>query len=126
MNPLDEALSGYLQDENQQEPYYRLVLDSELYIPLQQDDSDTPMEQRDSHRPLLLESEGKHYMLLFDSEERLKTWANKDLPFVILTGLGAATISTAGLHWALNVGSKFAKEFVPDEIQHLRALAAAE
>jgi len=122
MSQLDEALKAYLQDEAQQEDYYRLLLASDFYIPLQDEASEVPLEQRTAVRPLILQAEGKHYMALFDSEERLRDWAGQPVPFVILAGFRAAAVTTSQLCWAVNLGSGFAKELLPEEIDHLKSL----
>lgn len=124
MSELDQALEAYVKDEGQQEHYYQLILDSDFYIPLQADDSEIPLDQRESVRPLVLKAEKKHYMLLFDSEKRLNSWAKQPTPYVILAGSRAAIISTPELHWAINLGSGYAKEMVPEEISYLEQLTA--
>jgi len=119
MSELDLALEASLQDEGELEHYYELILNSDFYIPLQEDEQNLSAEP-ESVRPLILESEGKDYLLLFDSKERLAAWAQKDVPYVILAGFGAAAISTPELHWAVNLGSSYAKQLLPDEIRWLR------
>ncbi|PLY11832.1 MAG: hypothetical protein C0624_01305 [Desulfuromonas sp.] len=126
MSQLDQALEACLQDPTKQEDYYRLILNSDFYIPLQEDDSETPMKERDEVLPLIVQNEEKPYLLLFDSEERLNEWAKQPTHFAILTGLAAADLSPPALHWAVNLGGKFVKEFVPDEIAHLKELATEE
>ena len=101
-----------------------MVLASDFYVPLKSDESQAANGTLESVRPLVLESEGKNYMMLFDSEERLTAWAKEEAPFAVLSGKLAAEISTRDLHWALNIGSGFAKEFVPEEIAYLKAFAA--
>lgn len=122
MSELDQALQAYLEDDKEQPRYYELILKSDFYIPLVADEEDLQAPEPESVRPLVLEADGKTYMPMFDSEERLAEWAKKPMPFVILAGFAAATISTPELHWAVNLGSEFAKEFVPQEIRWLRKL----
>jgi len=123
MSQLDQALEASLNDVSLQDDYYRLVLDSDFYVPLQSDDSDTPMDSRESVRPLIVPAEEKHYMMLFDSEERLNEWAKQPTPFAVLSGRLIASITTPNLHWAVNIGSTYAKEFVPEEVAYLKTLA---
>lgn len=120
MSKLDLALKAYLKDETQQNVYYEMILDTDFYVPVQTDENETSVQQQESVKPLILESENKYYMMLFDSEERLKEWAKEPVRFAIITGQLAADISSPTLHWAMNVGSTFAKEFVPDEIAYLK------
>lgn len=123
MSQLDDALTACLQDETKQEDYYRLILESDFYIPLQEDDSEVPMDKREEVLPLILQNDEKPYLLLFDSEERLNIWAKQPSHFVILSGKRAAALSPPELHWAINLGGQFAKELVPEEIEHLQTLA---
>ncbi len=120
MTELDQALEKYIQDDEEQAQYYDLVLNTDFYIPLDSEESETPVSEQESVTPLILNSEGKHYLLLFDSEERLSNWSEKPVNYVVMAGYGVAAISTPELHWAINVGSQFAKEFVPDEINWLK------
>lgn len=120
MSELDQALEAYLQNEGEQERYYDLVLKSDFYIPVKVEEGSPAT---DAMQPLVLESEGKHYMPLFDSAERLTAWAQQEVPYVILAGFGVAAISTPHLHWAVNLGSGFAKEFLPEEIGWLKERA---
>lgn len=122
MTTLDDALANYISDESQQSQYYDLVLKTDFYIPIVSDESGTPVEERENVSPLVLESEGKHYVLLFDSEERVNSWAKKPIEYVILAGYEMVNHTPAGLYWAINLGSQLAKEFVPDEIAYLQSL----
>lgn len=126
MSELDQALEAYLQDETAQDAYYRLILDSDFYIPLQPEEGDSPPADLPSVRPLILTADGKHYLPLFDSAERFEDWSNQPLHSAILSGKGAALITTANMHWAINLGTGRAKELVPEEITHLRNLAAEQ
>ena len=125
MSELDNALEKYIQDENEQGQYYDQILNSDFYIPLNPEGVEGELDQQESVSPLVLNSEDKHYMLLFDSEERLTEWAKKPTEFMILAGYRAAAISTPQLHWAVNVGSGFAKEFLPEEIAWLKEMLPA-
>ena len=120
MSDLDKALEKYIQDENEQGPYYDLILSSDFYIPLNTEGVEGELDQQQSVTPLVLKSEDKHYMLLFDSQERLTAWAKKPTEFVILAGYRVAAIATPALHWAVNIGSGYSKEFVPEEIAWLK------
>lgn len=119
MTELDQALEQYIRDDNQQAPYYDLVLNTDFYIPIT-DDEVTPLEGKEGFTPLVIEADDKPYLMLFDREERLTGWAKKPINYVILAGYGVARISTPGLHWVVNAGEEFAKEFVPEEISWLR------
>ncbi len=123
MSQLDDALKAYIEDENQQDAYYRLFLECDFLVPLVSQGSEEEIEQQGGVVPMILESEEKPYMMLFDSKERLAAWAKQDVPFATFSGSAIAQFSPAGLHWAVNMGSEFAKEFVPDEINWLKQLS---
>jgi hypothetical protein len=114
MTELDQALEHYLQDDNQQTRYYDLVLNTDFYIPLAND------ENQEQLTPLIVETDGTSYLMLFDSEERLFSWARQSINYVVITGFGVAALSTPQLHWAVNIGGPFAKQFVPEEIGWLK------
>lgn len=122
MTALDEALKIYIEDETQQSQYYELLLKTDFYIPIVADDSGTPIEERENVTPLVLESEGKPYVLMFDTEERVNSWAKEPIEYVLLAGYEMVNHTPAGLYWAINLGSQLAKEFVPEEIAYLQSL----
>jgi len=123
---LDESLEKYIADENQQEQYYRKVLATDFYVPLAHDANQETIDNQGGVTPMVLESDEKAYIMMFDSVERLSTWAQKEMPYAILNGSAVARFSPAGLHWAINIGSKYAKEFVPDEINWLKQMAVMD
>ena len=124
MTDLDKALEKYLQDDETQTAYYDLVLNTDFYIPINDDESGPGLQEKESVSPTVFQSEGKSYLMLFDSEERLSAWAGNPINYVILAGFKLAEISTVNLHWAVNIESGFAKEFVPDEISWLKESVA--
>jgi len=119
MTALDEALEQYLQDDEHQSAYYDIVLNTDFYIPLDDEDTATPLGEKESVSPLVVESEGKSYMVLFDTEKGLTAWAKRPANYVILAGFKAVETSVPDLHWAVNFGGDYAKEFVPEEISWL-------
>ena len=123
MSDLDQALAKYLQDETQQDAYYDLVLNTDFYVPVDWQGVQAPGTGQETVSPLVINHDEKHYMLLFDSEERLRAWAKKPVEFMILAGWRAALVSTLQLHWAINPGSGKGKEFLPEEIRYLKELA---
>ena len=124
MTALDEALEKYLTDDTCQGQYYELMLSTNFYIPIIDDDSGTPVEERENVTPMVFESENKHYVLLFDTEERVKQWSKEPITYMILAGYEMAKYTPDSLHWALNIGTERAKEFVPDEIAYLKNLCS--
>ena len=70
--------------------------------------------------PLVIEAEGHDYLMIFDSRERLESWAETGVPFVEVPGHVLAATTLPPLRWALNVGTDYSKSFLPDEIAWLR------
>lgn len=123
MTELDQALEKCFQDDAEQTQFYDLVLNTNFYIPTQTEEGEegkTELTANESVAPVILESEGKHYMMLFDREERLNDWAKETVSFVVFPGYALTEMTPPTLHWAMNIGSDFAKEFVPEEISWLR------
>jgi hypothetical protein len=67
-----------------------------------------------------MESDGNDYLMIFDTKERLTAWSEKEVACVEVPGHVLAATSMPPLHWALNVGTDYSKQFVPDEIAWLR------
>ena len=119
MTELDQSLEQYLQDEKHQADYYDLLLNTDFFIPITDPSAAAPTAE-DNVTPLIVETDGKPYIMLFDSEERLFSWAKQSVNYVVITGYGVAKISPPNLHWAVNIGGQFAKELVPEEISWLK------
>jgi hypothetical protein len=119
MTELDKLLDQCIKEEAEQNSYYDLVLNSNFYIPILEDDPELAADD-DLVTPVVLEADGKPYMMLFDSEEKLRGWADEIVKFIVLPGHSVVEISTPELYWALNIGTDFQKEFVPEEINWLK------
>jgi hypothetical protein len=119
MTELDKLLDQCIKEEAEQNSYYDLVLNSNFYIPILEDDPELAADD-DLVTPVVLEAHGKPYMMLFDSEEKLRGWADEIVKFIVLPGHSVVEISTPELYWALNIGTDFQKEFVPEEINWLK------
>lgn len=118
MSALDDALQKFIDEpETGQEPYYDEVLNTDFYIPLMEaPDAAEPQDVA----PMVLESEGKNYLMLFDSEERLNAWAQEDAHHAIYAGHQLAELTPEDICWAVNVGCEYAKEILPEEIGWLK------
>ena len=139
MTKLDNVLMTLRQDMNDskgQSKYYDLFLNATFYVPnldKQALDGEDVTLQEGQVLPLIIESEGNDYLMLFDTQERLQAWGNPGVTWVEIPGYVLAATSMPPLHWALNVGTEYSKQFHPDEIAWLReivercnAAAAAE
>jgi hypothetical protein len=126
MTDFDKALQIFqqdMQDPQNQSQFYDLFLNATLYIPTldEQAVAEAAEPATKWHAvPLIIEAEGNDYLMLFDSEERLRNWAQAEVGFVEVPGHVLAATSTPPLHWALNVGSEPSKQFLPEEIAWLR------
>ncbi|WP_342673721.1 SseB family protein, partial [Trichlorobacter lovleyi] len=54
--------------------------------------------------PLIIEADGQDYLMIFDSEERLKGWATGHAQWVKVPGYVLAATTMPPLHIAMNVG----------------------
>jgi len=70
--------------------------------------------------PLIIVSDETDYLVFFDTTERLFDWAEKEVPFLQLPGHVLAEMTTDELHWAMNIGTDYNKQFAPDEIAWLK------
>ena len=122
---LDQALQTLRVDFNdpqRQSKYYDIFLNTTFCVPTldPQDLDGASALAKGEVLPLIIESEGHDYLMLFDREERLKTWAGDRVRWVGIPGHVLAATTMPPLHWALNVGTEYSKQFHPDEIAWLR------
>nr|WP_320051282.1 SseB family protein [uncultured Desulfuromonas sp.] len=124
MTELDQALADFIEDEQKQGAFYDLVLNTKFYIPVYADEEDNvgkkDIQKDDSIEPVILESEGNHYLMLFENEERLSDWANEKVNYVVLPGFVIVQMTPEKLYWAMNMGTDYQKQFVPEEITWLK------
>jgi len=125
MTVLDQALQALrldMDDTKLQSKYYDIFLNMTFCVPtLDQQESGIKSEVEDGQvLPLVIESEGNDYLVLFDTEERLKSWAANDVKWVDVPGYILAATTMPPLHWALNVGTDYSKQFLPEEIAWLK------
>jgi hypothetical protein len=126
MTELDQALETLRQDmtdAKSQSKFYDLFLNGTYFVPNQEEEDLAGAGEgaADGHvLPLVIESEGNDYLMLFDSKERLHAWAQAEVGSVEVPGFVLAATTQPPLHWALNVGTPYSKQFVPDEIAWLR------
>lgn len=126
MTELDKALAIFqqdMEDPKNQSQFYDRFLNATFYIPTLDEHAragETEPEEKGHVVPLIIEAEGNDYLMLFDSEERLRNWAQAEVSFVEVPGHVIAATSIPPLHWALNVGAERSKQFLPDEIAWLK------
>lgn len=123
MTELDKALNDYLNNEENHASFYDLVLNSNFYVPVHDDaeaEGEKEIDQETDIEPLIFEAEGQDYLMLFENEERLMAWADEAVSYVVIPGHVIAQMSPPELYWALNVGTDYQKQFVPEEIKWLK------
>lgn len=128
LSVLDQAYIGVLASEEPDEEleldYYDLFLNSVLYVPthkMNEEERASVSEDDIAIVPVIVEDEGRQYIMLFDSKERLKEWADGEaFEAVEMRGCDAINIFGAeNYHMMLNVMSEHQKEFSLEEIQFL-------
>lgn len=125
MTALDQALKTLrldMEDAKRKSTFYDLFLNTTFCVPTldQQELDQAPDIEEGQVLPLIIESEGNDYLMLFDTEERLKSWAGDNVEWVGVPGYVIVATTMPPLHLALNVGTEFSKQFLPDEIAWLR------
>lgn len=116
-----QALREDMTDTKRQSKYYDLFLNTTFCVPAldPQELAGTAAPEEEA-LPLIIEADGNDYLMIFDSEERLKNWAEAEVKWVPVPGYILAATTMPPLHWALNVGTEHSKQFHPEEIAWLR------
>jgi hypothetical protein len=125
MTPLDQALAKVHEDQQNMEArhaYYELFLNSNLYVPTYDEETQGVAKgpSGDQLLPLIMQVDGLDYMVMFDTEERVVAWAEEEVHCITLPGYVIAEMSSVDLHWGLNVGTDYQKQFIPEEIALLK------
>jgi peptidyl-prolyl cis-trans isomerase C len=117
-----QALRQDMDDAKRQSKFYDIFLNTTFCVPTLDNNElgEESTVEEGQVLPLVIESGGNDYLMLFDSEIRLKNWASNDVKWVEVPGHILAATTMPPLHWALNVGSEYSKQFLPDEIAWLR------
>ena len=121
-----EALRANPDDRKAQAGFYDLFLNSSFFVPTVDEmvsTDDTDAEEK-IEVPLIVESEGTDFLVFFDQQQRLNDWAEQDVPCLQLPGHVLAEMTPAALHWAMNIGTAYNKQFAPDEIAWLKEVVA--
>jgi hypothetical protein len=122
MTPLDNA---FIEAKNggKESIFYNAFLTSTIYIPTinsPEQEQNRRAGENDTISPLVIESNNQHYLMLFDTKERLSSWAQREVGFAALPGHAIVEMMGTDLYWALNVGTEHVKTFAPDEIKWLK------
>lgn len=125
--PLDTAFAAAKTDPAQQNAFYGLLLESELFFPvIDTDPSATKLatpEEGGTLSPLLLDIEGAPVLPIFDTEERLAAWAEGNemrlggMPGYAIVEMAAGQDPAVQL--AFNVGQESFHHMVGEEVKWL-------
>jgi hypothetical protein len=122
MTPLDKAYVTAMQTK-QEAIFYNAFLSSTILVAT----ADSPTSEKtkragnnETISPIIIESNGEKYVMLFDTKERLAAWAKREVGFAAVPGHAIVEMMGTDFHWALNVGTDHVKTFVPDEIKWLK------
>ena len=129
MTDIDKALEVLREsprDYKAQSGFYDLFLNSSFFVPtineeVEVDDKGT---REMIEVPLIIEDSGIEYLVFFDQQQRLNDWAEKEVPCLHLPGHVITEMTPDTLHWAMNIGTDFNKQFHPDEITWLKDVVA--
>ena len=129
MTPLDQALKTLHEDPDSLENrhhFYSLFLQTDFFVPTYDQENGGMLkgtgapENLQQALPLIMESDGADFMMLFDSAERVTAWAAEEVKCMTVPGYVVIAMATEGLHLAMNVGTDLSKQFIPEEITWLK------
>lgn len=123
MTELDQLIATAYSEEGKTEAankVYSALLRTTLYLPVSKEQSNNPEEP---FVPLFAEFDGKVFMMIFDTIERLQIWAGEhidDMDYVALLGRDIVRGVGEDVILCLNFGTDYYKEFAADEITRLK------
>ncbi len=125
MTEIDQALEvlrANPDDHKAQSGFYDLFLTSSFFIPTVDEmvSTDGKSAKEKVEVPMIIADDGIDYLIFFDQQQRLNDWANEEVPSLQLPGHVLVEMTTAELHWAMNIGTDYNKQFAPDEITWLK------
>jgi len=125
MTELDRLIESAIKSEGKQEDVnkvYLSLLKSRLFVPVKKL-IEAAASEEEPFSPLFAKIEDQFFMAVFDTDERLITWAGdkySEIDTVELSGRDVIAGINENVYLCLNVGTKFYKEFSPDEIKRLK------
>lgn len=123
MTPIDKAYEAAIKDQTKAGDFYNLFLRSDIYIPtfdVPEREGARKADGQEAFNPVIIENEGRKTLILFDTLERLKGYATREIGYVTMPGHAILEAMPDGLHWALNHTTDHYKEFTPEEIAHVK------
>ncbi len=125
MTQLDQLISQAYENQGKQEfanRVYLCLLNTQLFVPTRPQasvDTDEPFI------PLYTQQDDSFFMPVFDSLERLETWAGEhyqSMEYVEVKGWDVVRGLGASVYLCLNFGTPWYKEFAPDEVAKLKTI----
>ncbi len=123
MTPIDKAYAAAFKDQTKAGDFYNLFLRSDIFIPtfdVPEREGARRADGQEAFNPVIIENEGRKTLILFDTLERLKGYATREIGYVAMPGHAILEAMPEGMHWALNHTTDHYKEFSPEEIAHLK------
>lgn len=142
LNNLDFLLKAAYDSEGNLDAvnkFYVTLFRTNLYMPVQLNSSFLPLsstghnigedgtKETEPFAPLYIEHDQHYFVPIFDSIERLQTWAgehHEKIDHVEITGEAVLRGLSNKAYLCLNIGTPFYKEFSPDEITRLKITIA--
>ncbi len=135
MTDLDKVIAQAFASEGKQDDVnkvYLTLLRTVFFLPVQKQETSITAaaiteQEAEPFKPLFAKVEDNYFMLVFDTLERLQTWASDQLDFIDYVEISGRDM-VAGINeqvfLCLNYGTEFYKEFSPDEVQRLKMVVS--
>lgn len=128
MTELDKAIAAAFASQGKQEDVnkaYLTLLNTPLFMPVKKTEEIEDAQPAQEFSPLFAKIDENYFLLVFDSLERLQTWAGEQIDhigYVELTGKDVAAGISDEVYLCLNYGTEYYKEFSPDEVKYLKKI----
>lgn len=127
MTELDQLIAAAFESEGKQEQVnkvYMSLLKSTLYLPTRKQTEPVAADD-EPFIPLYTQQDEHYFMPVFDTLERLQTWAGEhvaNINYVEIQGWDVIRGIGESVYLCLNFGTPFYKEFAPDEVKRLKTI----
>ena len=129
LTELDQTIANAFASEGAQEDankVYLALIRTPVYLPVKK--QTTPVsDEEEPFQPLFAEIEGRYFMMIFDTLERLTTWAESELDqidYVCIPGRDVVAGVNESVYLCLNAGCEYYKEFSPEEVKRIKMIIA--
>jgi hypothetical protein len=128
MTELDQVIANAFASTGKQEDVnkvYLALIKATLFLPVQKDyQIENPDEP---FKPLFARIDDQHFMLVFDTIDRLTAWAGDQLEqinYIEISGRDVIAGIQDQVYLCVNYGTDYYKEFSPDEVQRLKMIVS--